>query len=483
MHKLQSNITERKYYVGPSLAALFFIMFIASGPASALVKSIMPSGTLQLVTGKSVVLKSARPIKRVSIADPEIADLVMLSPKEIYVTGKTAGVTNLTLWQNGSISEIYDLEVSFDISRLKQKLNEMLPKEKELRVIASHNSVTLSGRVSNAASLSQAMALAEAYAPGQDKEKQKVNNLVEIGGVHQVMLEVRIAEISRSLIKRLGVNFSYVNGSDFGVSTLGGLTQLVKPDLANIASGGPFGLFVTPSVNALFRFQSGNSTWTGFVDALKQDGLIKILAEPTLITLSGQSADFLAGGEFPVPVPQGLGTVAIEYKPFGVGLSFTPNVLSNDKINIKVTPEVSELDFSIARLVDGFLVPGLSTRRASTVIELGDGQSFAIAGLLKETIRDNVQKYPLLGDIPILGALFRSREFQKNETELVIIVTPHLVKPLDTAKQALPTDFYVEPNDAELFLFGLMEGKQKSQPGSAKGDLDGDFGHAVPRQQ
>jgi pilus assembly protein CpaC len=240
---------------------------------------------------------------------------------------------------------------------------------------------------------------------------------------------------------------------------------------------------VTPSVNALFRFQSGNSTWTGFVDALKQDGLIKILAEPTLITLSGQSADFLAGGEFPVPIPQGLGTVAIEYKPFGVGLSFTPNVLSNDKINIKVTPEVSELDFSTARLVEGFLVPGLSTRRASTVIELGDGQSFAIAGLLKETIRDNVQKYPLLGDIPILGALFRSREFQKNETELVIIVTPHLVKPVDMAKQTLPTDFYVEPNDAELFLFGLMEGKQKSQPGSAKGELDGDFGHAVPRQQ
>lgn len=174
--------------------------------------------------------------------------------------------------------------------------------------------------------------------------------------------------------------------------------------------------------------------------------------------------------------------MAIEYKPFGVGLSFTPTVLSNNKINIKVTPEVSELDFSTARLIEGFLVPGLSTRRASTVIELGDGQSFAIAGLLKETIRDNVQKYPLLGDIPIIGALFRSREFQKNETELVIIATPHLVKPLNMAKQTLPTDFYVEPNDAEIFLFGLMEGKQKSQPVPARGNFDGDFGHAVPGQ-
>ena len=482
MHRLQANIAIKKHPAGFMLAALVFILLIASGPANALVKSIMPSGTIQLVTGKSVVLKSARPVKRVSIADPEIADLVMLSAKEIYITGKTSGVTNLTLWQNGTISEVYDLEVSFDISRLKQKLNEMLPEEKELRVIASHNSVTLSGRVSNAASLSQAMALAEAYAPGKGKEKQKVNNLVEVGGVHQVMLEVRIAEMSRSLIKRLGVNFSYINGDDFGVSTLGGLTQLVKPDLANIASGGPFGLFVTPSVNALFRFQSGNSTWTGFVDALKQDGLVKILAEPTLITLSGQSADFLAGGEFPVPVPQGLGTVAIEYKPFGVGLSFTPTVLSSNKINIKVTPEVSELDFSTARLVEGFLVPGLSTRRASTVIELGDGQSFAISGLLKETVRDNVQKYPLLGDIPILGALFRSREFQKNETELVIIATPHLVKPLNMAKQTLPTDFYVEPNDVELYLLGLMEGKPKNQPDSARGNFDGEFGHAVPGQ-
>ena len=482
MYRLQSNITKKNNPVGPILAMLFFILFFATGTANALVTSIMPSGTIQLVTGKSVVLKSARPVKRVSIADPEIADLVILSPQEIYITGKASGVTNLTLWQNGTISEVYDLEVSFDISRLKQKLNEMLPEEKELRVIASHNSVTLSGRVSSAASLSQAMALAEAYAPGKGKEKQQVNNLVEVGGVHQVMLEVRIAEMSRSLIKRLGVNFSYINGDDFGVSTLGGLTQLVKPDLANIASSGPFGLFVTPSVNALFRFQSGNSTWTGFVDALKQDGLIKILAEPTLITLSGQSAEFLAGGEFPVPVPQGLGTVAIEYKPFGVGLSFTPTVLSNNKINIKVTPEVSELDFSTARLIEGFLVPGLSTRRASTVIELGDGQSFAIAGLLKETIRDNVQKYPLLGDIPIIGALFRSREFQKNETELVIIATPHLVKPLNMAKQTLPTDFYVEPNDAEIFLFGLMEGKQKGQPVPARGNFDGDFGHAVPGQ-
>jgi pilus assembly protein CpaC len=326
------------------------------------------------------------------------------------------------------------------------------------------------------------MALAQAYAPSRGKKEKKVYNLVEVGGVHQVMLEVRIAEMSRSLINRLGINFGYERGGDFGLSTLGGLTQLVKPDLANLATEGSFGLFVSPSVNALFRFSSGSATWTGFIDALKEDGLIKILAEPTLITLSGQKADFLAGGEFPVPVPQGLGTVAIEYKPFGVGLSFTPTVLSKDKINIKVAPEVSELDFSTARLVEGFLVPGLSTRRAATMVELADGQSFAIAGLLKETVRDKLQKYPFLGDIPILGVLFRSREFQKNETELIIIVTPHLVKPLDLAKQSLPTDHYVEPNDVEIYLEGRMEGKPKNRNSAIRGEFDGAFGHSVPEK-
>jgi pilus assembly protein CpaC len=179
-------------------------------------------------------------------------------------------------------------------------------------------------------------------------------------------------------------------------------------------------------------------------------------------------------------VPQGLGTVAIEYKPFGVGLSFTPTVLSDKRINIDVTPEVSELDFSTAVQFQGFVVPGLSARRASTVVELADGQSFAIAGLLKETVRDAISKFPGLGDIPILGAMFRSREFQKNETELVIIATPHLVKPLDMAKQALPTDYYREPNDTEIYLLGVMEGQGGNRPEALKGKLEGDFGHAMP---
>jgi pilus assembly protein CpaC len=179
-------------------------------------------------------------------------------------------------------------------------------------------------------------------------------------------------------------------------------------------------------------------------------------------------------------VPQGLGTVAIKYKSFGVRLAFTPTVLSENKININVEPEVSELDFTTAVQFQGFVVPGLSTRRASTSVELADGQSFAIAGLLKESIREGISKVPLLGDIPILGALFRSQSFLKQETELVIIVTPHLVKPLDSEKQTLPTDYYIEPNNVEFYLLGLTEGREKQRPANTRGELDGEFGHAMP---
>jgi len=457
-----------------SLVLLGLVFSAISRAADSLPPEIEKPKKLQIVIGKSIILKSPKPVKRVSIADPDIAAFVLLSPNEIYVTGKASGITNLTLWQNKKISAIYDLEVDYDISRLKQKLHEILPLEKEIRVIATHDSITLSGTISSAANLSQAMSLAEAYAP-----KGNVRNLLKVAGVHQVMLEVRVAEMSKSLLNRLGVNFTYNRGNDFGLSSLAGLTQLVKPDQGSLVSG-PLGILVSPAVNSLFRFHNGSATWTGFVDALKEDGLIKILAEPTLISLSGQTANFLAGGEFPVPVPQGLGTVAIEYKAFGVGLSFTPTVLSEDKISIKVAPEVSELDFSIALSIGGFTIPGLSTRKAATVVELADGQSFAIAGLLKETVRDSLSKFPLLGDIPVLGALFRSRAFQKNETELIIIVTPHLVKPLDSARQTLPTDFYIEPDDTEIYLLGLMEGWEKNQPSTARGELDGEFGHGMP---
>jgi pilus assembly protein CpaC len=401
--------------------ALIFTMALLIFPTISLSSDAVELQTLEaeklmLVSGKSIVLRSTAPVSRVSIAAPEVADFLILSANEIYITGKAAGSTNLTLWQNKKLVVIYDLEVIYDLSRLKRQIHEILPEEEALQVIGTNDSITLSGKVSNAVNLSQALALAKSYAP-----EGKVNNFVEVGGVHQVMLEVRIAEMSRSLTRRLGINFAAQKGDQFAISLLGGLAGLDEgiPSVESLLAG--------PAVNSLFRFDTGDVTWSGFMDALNEDGLLKILAEPTLITLSGQSANFLAGGEFPVPVPQGLGTVAIEYKPFGVGLVFAPTVLSKEKISIQVTPEVSELDFSTAAVIEGFVTPGITTRRASTTVELGDGKSFAIAGLLRESVLTNVQKFPLLGDIPIIGALFQSKSFIKRETELVIIVTPHLV--------------------------------------------------------
>ncbi|HSB34469.1 MAG TPA: type II and III secretion system protein family protein, partial [Nitrospirota bacterium] len=216
---------------------------------------------------------------------------------------------------------------------------------------------------------------------------------------------------------------------------------------------------------------------------LKDNGLLTVLAEPTLTTLSGQTASFNAGGEVPIPESAGLGSISIRYKKFGVGLSFTPTVLSDGKISMQVTPRVSDLDFSNAIVSNGFLIPAFTEREVSTVVELGDGQSFALAGLLSEKVTEDISKFPVLGDIPILGALFRSSAFKKNETELVVIVTPHLVKPLDMTRQTLPTDKYGDPDDFAFYLMGDLVGEpreRKSAVPLSKEGFDGEVGHIVP---
>jgi pilus assembly protein CpaC len=241
----------------------------------------------------------------------------------------------------------------------------------------------------------------------------------------------------------------------------------------------------------MFRITSGQVSLMGFLDVLKQNGLVKVLAEPTLICRSGENADFLAGGEIPIPVPQGLGTVAIEYKKYGVTLGFTPTVVSDKLISMRVSPEVSELDYANVIEINGFTIPAISTRRAATTVELADGQSFAVAGLLRDEVRESIKKYPVLGDLPLLGTLFRSSNWQKNETELVIIVTPHLAKPLDGATAKLPTDGFREPSEFEFFLQGKMEGAAPViaapaayAPGRTGADapagMEGEFGHVLP---
>jgi pilus assembly protein CpaC len=436
---------------------------------------------LELAVGRSLIVNSDQDIRRISLASPDTADVLLLSPRQVYLTGKAPGATNLTLWGQGeAVMAIFDLDVSPDQTQLKRMLASVLPNERGIRVVTSGKTIILTGSVSSAPSLATALSLAETFAPG------KVQNLLSVGGVQQVMLEVRVAEMSRTVLQRFGINFSLMSGGNIVHSMLGGLTKY---------SGGA--LTPTDSVGAVVSPRLGNGdTLTAFIDALKDNGLVKVLAEPNLICLSGKSASFLAGGEIPIPIPQALGTVAIEFKPFGVGLNFTPVVLDSGRISIQVNPEVSELDYSLGVTINSWQIPGLTTRRASTTVELASGQSFAIAGLIKDSTRESVKKFPGLGDLPVLGALFRSSEFRKNETELVIIVTPHLVKPLDMARQTLPTDGFKEPTPYEFFVAGQLEGQagaaRKPQKSAADPDartdgkpagpagFDGRFGSALP---
>lgn len=443
---------------------------------------------ITLVKGKSTIIHNPTLIKRISVASPDIVEAVVLSPTQIYLIGKTPGATNITLWKgDDSISGIFDIEVIPDLFQLKEKIYGLLPEENNIRITATAGQITLSGTVSSASNLSQVLSIVEPYAPaGKESKGPKIINLLQVGGVQQVMLEVRVSEMSRTLLRRLGINFNFVNSSgEFVLSSISSLVSLPSTGFPTNA------LQVSSNVNLAARFFANGIPWTVFFNALKETGLTKILAEPTLIALSGQQANFLAGGEFPIPAAQGLGTVSVDYKAFGVGLSFTPTVLSNGKINMRVSPEVSDLDFSNAINIGGLIVPGLTTRRVTTTIELADGQSFAIAGLLKDEIRETLDKIPLLGDIPILGTLFRSTAYQKSETELVIFVTPHLVKPLIAAKQPLPTDQFIEPDDFEFFLLGQTEQMPRpysaisraASPASVKKneEMGEKFGHIVPK--
>jgi pilus assembly protein CpaC len=406
--------------------------------------------SLRLPVGKSQILSAPVPIKRASIANPAVADTVLISTNQIYLIAKTMGATTLTLWREGDqVVAIYDIAVSPDLPRLQQEITAMFPEETALRIAAGQDSILLSGRVSSAAVLTRVLATAESYAP------TKVRNMIEVEAGQQVLLEVRIAEMNRALIKRLGFNLNYAVPGGFGVTLLNQLSNLNFTP--NVSGGGPIDQVVTSAISAVGGFKTGNMTWTMFIDALKEQDLVKVLARPALVSLSGQEAAFLAGGEFPIPVPQAFGVTTIQFKKFGVGLNFTPTVLSDQQININVAPEVSELDFANGLRQQGFNVPLITTRRASTVIQVKDGQSFMIGGLLKDNVTEIVRQFPVLGDIPILGALFRSSQFQKNESELVIIVSTHMVKPLKLAEQRLPTDYYVEPNDFEFYLMGMIE--------------------------
>jgi pilus assembly protein CpaC len=317
--------------------------------------------------------------------------------------------------------------------------------------------VVLKGSVPTAIHMEQALSVARAVISEDGKEAKKIVNLLQVRGHQQVMLEVVIAEMSKVVRREFGTNFNALFESGGKTFQIAGLLQGLTSPQADGTIGISEAINLAGSMTGFGALESLDV----FLDVLDEKGLSKILAEPQLVARSGETANFLVGGEVPIPVAQGgaFGSITVEYKQFGVGVGFTPTVLGPDRIHLEVRPEVSEIDFSFGTEVEGLVIPGFNTRRAATAVELGDGESFAIAGLLRDDLVELSGQYPILGQIPVLGALFRSSQYQKRATELVIIVTPRLVKPMTGGDFALPTDHFIEPSALEFYLLGRLEGR------------------------
>lgn len=427
-----------------------------AAPGTALAQSRAPdlhAGTLSVPLNKSQVVSVDRPIAKALVGNDEVADVVPITDRSLYVLGKKMGTTSLTLYDaGGRVIAVMDVAVGPDVEALTTHLREMVPGQ-AIEAKISNESIVLTGSVDNAGSIDRAVQIARTFAG------DKVVNLISLGASQQVMLEVRFAEVSRNSGFDVGVNgFGVSNNGSFDAVTGKGAQLIPGPN-----GSGQMNLLALTDTFGIFRkqFSIGNLNIEGILNAMETRGLAKTLAQPTLIALSGERASFLAGGEFPVPVAQsGSGTgagaqaITVEFKPFGVSLAFTPTVLGDKTINLLVEPEVSAIDPNASLTVGNITIPGLRTRRASTTLELRDGESFAIAGLLQKDFRTTVSQLPLLGSLPIIGALFRSSNFQKGETELLIVVTPHLVAPIRPNQVRLPTDAVRDPTAAETILLG-----------------------------
>jgi len=437
-------------------------------PALRLSHKTHAAHAMNLPLNKSQVVAIDQPIGTISVGNPEIADTVVLTDRSFYVLGKKPGTTNVAIYARGGrdLLAVVDVVVGTDIEGIKGALHELLPHE-TVSVRPVNDGVALSGTLSSPAKVAQAVEVAKRFVPSGN-----VINDLRVTGAQQVMLQVKVAEMQRSVMKNL--NFK----------------PFVAPANGHLASTGfAFSTLDPVSISqfaiAAGQVVSGNFVVSLFLDALEQRGAAKVLAEPNLVAMSGDTASFLAGGEFPVPVAQtysggGTPVITVVFKPFGISLSFTPTVIDGDLINLAVAPEVSELDKTNAVVTQGFVIPGISTRRAKTTVELRDGQSFAIAGLLSSNFRDTLRGVTGLMDIPVLGALVRSSEYQRDETELVIIVTPRMVQPAATNTLLAPTDSFVPPSDAELFLLGRSEGTFDGViPASGQGGLSGKYGHII----
>jgi pilus assembly protein CpaC len=466
--------------LGLTLSAAPIAVF-APMSASADTLRVVKKGTnaaLNVPMNRAIVVESDIPFAELSIANPGIADISSLSDRTIYVLGKSPGLTTLTLLDaSGQLITNVDVRVAADVSEFKERLRQILPGEK-IEVRTANDGIVLSGIVSSTQRLQRALDLAERYAP------ERVSNLMSVGGIQQVMMKVRFAEMQRNVSKSLGASLA-LNGAIGGTGINGGTgtTNTSGGVVGSLAGNIP-----TTNQNAgavLFGFNAGSTQVGILLEALEAKGVVRFLAEPNLVALSGQEAKFLAGGEYPVPVAQSDDRISVEFKPYGVELVFIPRVVDKDIINLELKAAVSAIDpTNSLELGNGISIAAFTRRETSSTVEMRDGESFAIAGLLTDDFTDNSRQLPWIGDVPVLGALFRSAEFQRSQTELVIIVTAHLVTPTRGEAFALPTDRIKPPTEKDLFLYGrTAEGTRAPKKGAAgevaKQDFGGSYGYVL----
>jgi len=490
---------------------------------------------VQVGAGKSMVIRPTSPITRILLGNPDGSraaqpvetkgqgkddrdagnqaapsdkmrpgvaelDVLLLSPTEVYLLGKSIGSTNVVLLDKAGRCTAYDVVVNMDTNALQTVLGQLLPEEKNVRVTSAFDSVVLTGSVTDAGAVIRVLDLANAYVRGSGGgtgasvagANPRIVNMLSTGAPQQVMLEVKVAEVSKALLDRWGINFTrafmsadggtmkLLSGLLGGVGLMAGQVNGATDGLINGTIAGSVGSngqavssFAGPVrlINGEIKPALGTSTTQLGIDAQKTDGMVKVLAEPTVMAISGQKGSFLAGGKIFIPVAQessgGGRTITLEEKQFGVSVAFVPTVLDGRRINLEVATEVSELNRDGVGIsapgVSGLAVlPSFTSRSAKTTVQLVDGQSFAIGGLIKNNTTANIKAFPFLGELPLVGALFRSTEFQSDKSELVFVITPRLAKPLPST-YALPTDNYVPPTRTDLHVMGRLEGRPEQE--------------------
>lgn len=418
---------------------------------------------IRVPVNKSMMIDLNQPIVRAAIVQSDIAEVQVLSPVQVLVTGKSFGSTQLLLWTEDGRQVPFDVNVEMTMTQLEDIIRQIVPRAR-VKVSAVLDTLVLTGTVPDATSAERIVDLAGIYST-------KVKNQLHVAGVQQVLIRCTVAEVNRRALRILGVN-GWLAGQNvrdaFFINQIDGInpSNIGAAANANVLLPVPIltgeaGIPVQPSPTN-FSIGFPRVQMQLFMQALRENGLLRVLAEPNLVAITGEEAGFLAGGEFPVPIPQDQGVVTIEWREFGVVLNFTPTVLGGQIIRLDVAPEVSELDFTNAVTFGGYLIPALTKRNVETTVEVGNGQTFAIAGLLSDQIRGVSRKIPGLGDLPVLGALFSSVNYQRSTTELVFLITPELIGPLDPEQvPSIPGEEITEPNDFELFALGLVEGPSR----------------------